>query len=100
MTATRAASIRARRKQHPETSKQDFNLTLTQYGLERLLYRLSISEHAARRSRADVACLPQGHGRRREASRSDLSGYDQHPHEGQKWLDKSEQRDKWKLSLF
>jgi len=46
MTANRAASIRARLKQHPETSKQDFNLTLTQYGLERLLYRLSISEHA------------------------------------------------------
>ena len=46
MTANRAASIRARLKQHPETSKQDFNLTLTPYGLERLLYRLSISEHA------------------------------------------------------
>ena len=46
MTANRAASIRARLKQHPKTSKQDFNLTLTQYGLERLLYRLSISEHA------------------------------------------------------
>ncbi len=46
MTANRAASIRARLKQHPETSKQDFNLTLTQYGLERLLYRLSVSEHA------------------------------------------------------
>ena len=46
MTASRAASIRARLKQHPDTSKQDFNLTLTRYGLERLLYRLSISEHA------------------------------------------------------
>lgn len=46
MTANRAASIRARLKRHPETSKQDFNLTLTRYGLERLLYRLSISEHA------------------------------------------------------
>jgi hypothetical protein len=46
MTANRAASIRARLKQHPDTAKQDFNLTLTQYGLERLLYRLSISEHA------------------------------------------------------
>jgi predicted nucleotidyltransferase component of viral defense system len=46
MTANRAASIRARLKQHPETSKQDFNLTLTRYGLERLLYRLSLSEHA------------------------------------------------------
>ena len=46
MTANRAASIRARLKQQTDTSKQDFNLTLTQYGLERLLYRLSISEHA------------------------------------------------------
>jgi len=46
MTANRAASVRARLKQHPDTSKQDFNLTSTQYGLERLLYRLSISEHA------------------------------------------------------
>ena len=46
MTANRAASIRARLKQHAGASKQDFNLTLTQYGLERLLYRLSISDHA------------------------------------------------------
>jgi hypothetical protein len=46
MTANRTASIRARLKQHTDTSKQDFNLTLTRYGLERLLYRLSISEHA------------------------------------------------------
>ncbi len=46
MTANRAASIRARLKQHTDTSKQDFNLTLTRYGLEWLLYRLSVSEHA------------------------------------------------------
>jgi len=46
MTANRAASIRARLKQHTDATKQDFNLTLTQYGLERLLYRLSVSEHA------------------------------------------------------
>jgi hypothetical protein len=46
MTANRAASFRARLKQHTDTSKQDFNLTLTRYGLERLLYRLSVSEHA------------------------------------------------------
>jgi len=26
--------------------QQDFNLTLTHYGLERLLYRLSVSRHA------------------------------------------------------
>lgn len=46
MTRNLAASIRARLKQHADASKQDFNLTLTQYGLERLLYRLSISSHA------------------------------------------------------
>jgi Nucleotidyl transferase AbiEii toxin, Type IV TA system len=46
MTANRAASIRARLKQHPDTAKQDFNQTLNQYGLERLLNRLSVSEHA------------------------------------------------------
>lgn len=46
MSANRAASIRARLKQQTDTLKQDFNLTLTRYGLERLLYRLSISEHA------------------------------------------------------
>jgi len=41
-----AASIRARLKQQADAKKQDFNLTLTRYGLERLLYRLSISDHA------------------------------------------------------
>jgi len=46
MTTNRAASIRARLKQHTDTSKKDFNLILTQYGLEHLLYRLSVSEHA------------------------------------------------------
>ena len=46
MSRNLAASIRARLKQHADASKQDFNLTLTQYGLERLLYRLSISQHA------------------------------------------------------
>lgn len=46
MSANRAASIRARLKQHAAESKQDFNLTLTRFGLERLLYRLSVSDHA------------------------------------------------------
>ena len=45
MIKNRAASVRARLKQHADTTKQDFNLTLTHFGLERLLYRLSISEH-------------------------------------------------------
>jgi len=43
-----AASIRARLKQHADARQQDFNLTLTHYGLERLLYRLSISPYADR----------------------------------------------------
>ena len=46
MSRNLAASIRARLKQHADATKQDFNLTLTHYGLERLLYRLSISPHA------------------------------------------------------
>jgi hypothetical protein len=101
MTANRAASIRARLKQHTDTSKPDFNLTLTRYGLERLLYRLSISEHAPNFllkgallfqlwyptllpdvHRTDLARLPQGHGRGREAARRDRTGHDQHPYEG------------------
>ena len=46
MSRNIAASIRARLKQQADANKQDFNLTLTHYGLERLLYRLSISPHA------------------------------------------------------
>ena len=45
MKKTNAASIRARLKNHADSRKQDFNLTLNYYGLERLLYRLSISDH-------------------------------------------------------
>lgn len=47
MSRNLAASIRARLKQRADATKQDFNLTLTHYGLERLLYRLSVSPHAA-----------------------------------------------------
>ena len=46
MSRNLAASIRARLKQHADATQQDFNLILTHYGLERLLYRLSISPHA------------------------------------------------------
>ena len=46
MSTNRAASIRARLKNRSDATKQDFNLTLTHYGLERLLYRLSVSSHA------------------------------------------------------
>mgnify|MGYP003590129352 FL=1 len=42
------ASIRARLPQRADATRQDFNLTLTHYGLERLLYRLSISQYADR----------------------------------------------------
>ena len=38
MTRNLAASVRARLKQHADAAKEDFNLTLTHYGLERLLY--------------------------------------------------------------
>jgi hypothetical protein len=48
MSRNLAASIRARLKQRADAAKQDFNLTLTHYGLERLLYRLSVSAHAGR----------------------------------------------------
>ena len=46
MSRNLAASIRARLKQHADVTQQDFNLILTHYGLERLLYRLSVSAHA------------------------------------------------------
>ncbi len=46
MSKNRAASIRARLKNRADAAKQDFNLTLTHYGLERLLYRLQASSHA------------------------------------------------------
>ena len=48
MSRNLAASIRARLKNHADAAKEDFNLTLTRYGLERLLYRLSVSPHAGR----------------------------------------------------
>ena len=47
MSRNLAASIRARLKQRADGAQQDFNLTLTHYGLERLLYRLSISAYAS-----------------------------------------------------
>ncbi len=47
MSRNLAASVRARLKQQADATKQDFNLTLTRYGLERLLYRLSVSEYAS-----------------------------------------------------
>ena len=46
MTRNVAASIRARLKQHADVKGEDFDLTLTKFALERLLYRLSISRHA------------------------------------------------------
>jgi hypothetical protein len=47
MSRNVAASVRARLKQHADTRQEDFNLVLTRYGLERLLYRLSISPLAS-----------------------------------------------------
>lgn len=37
MSRNLSASVRARLKQHADATKQDFNLTLTHYGLEGLL---------------------------------------------------------------
>ena len=48
MSRNLAASIRARLKNQADAAREDFNLTLTRYGLERLLYRLSVSPHASR----------------------------------------------------
>ncbi len=77
MTANRAASIRARLKQHPETSKQDFNLTLTQYGLERLLYRLSISDHASNFLLKGALLFQLWYGQSHRPTRdADLLGFD------------------------
>jgi hypothetical protein len=47
MSRNLAASVRERLKQYADSINQDFNLTLTHYGLERLLYRLSISNDAS-----------------------------------------------------
>lgn len=41
-----AASVRARLLNRARETRQDFNLVLTRYALERLLYRLSVSPHA------------------------------------------------------
>ncbi|MNX91345.1 hypothetical protein D3C86_1234200 [compost metagenome] len=39
-----AASVRARSLNKARAEKLDFNLVLTRYALERMLYRLSVSE--------------------------------------------------------
>lgn len=41
-----AASVRARLLNRARETRQDFNLVLTRYAIERLLYRISISRHA------------------------------------------------------
>lgn len=41
-----AVSVRAKLLNKARADKRDFTLVLTRYALERLLYRLSISEHA------------------------------------------------------
>lgn len=41
-----AASVRAKLLNKARATKQDFNLILTRYALERLLFRLSQSQHA------------------------------------------------------
>lgn len=46
MSRNIGASARARLKKYADKHKEEFNLTLTRYGLERLLYRMSISRHS------------------------------------------------------
>ena len=41
-----AAAVRARLLNRARETKQDFNLVLTRYAIERLRYRISISQHA------------------------------------------------------
>ncbi len=41
-----AASVRARLLNRARETKQDFNLVLTRYAIERMLYRISVSNHA------------------------------------------------------
>ncbi|SCK61115.1 Nucleotidyl transferase AbiEii toxin, Type IV TA system [Variovorax sp. HW608] len=43
-TRNNAASVRARLRNKARAEKLDFNLLLTRYGLERMLYRLSVSD--------------------------------------------------------
>ena len=45
-----AASVRQRLMNKAREQKEDFNIILTRYGLERLLYRLSQSRHRDRSS--------------------------------------------------
>ncbi len=47
MSRNVAASVRARLKNHADATGDDYNLLLTRYGLERLLYRLSVSKHSS-----------------------------------------------------
>lgn len=37
-----AASVRSRLLNHARETRQDFNLILTRYAIERLLYRISV----------------------------------------------------------
>lgn len=46
MSRNLAASVRARLKQQADASGENFDLVLTRFALERLLYRLSVSVHA------------------------------------------------------
>lgn len=52
MSATNlAASVRARLRNLAERDRVDFGSVLTRYGLERMLYRVSVGEHSGQRFR-------------------------------------------------
>jgi len=57
-TVNRAASVRARLLSRARAERMDFNLMLTRYALERLLYRLSVSAWADQFLRLAMRRLP------------------------------------------
>ena len=77
MSRKLAAFIRARLKQRPDTAKPDFNLAPAHYGLERLLYRLSLSPHAANYSLQGALLFSLWQDQRQRLTRdADLLGFD------------------------
>ena len=77
MSRNLAAFVRARLTQRADTAKRDFNLTHTHYGLERLLYRLSLSPHAANHQLQVALLFSLWHDQpHRPTGDADLRGFD------------------------
>ena len=77
MTLTNlAASIRAKLLNRAKAQGADFNLILTQFGLERMLYRLSVSPYAQRFLLKGALLFNLWHDLPRRPTRdADLSGF-------------------------